>query len=135
EPTVRPVINAGLAAQGLLPATTLYEQWWRDAQTVVDAGDPINFIALATTNHPIHLIQVVGSATPPPAVACIAQPTPPGCPDQVVPNSATQRLILAGGITQVHPPGALGTAALHVFRTYTPGVSRATPCPAASPRP
>jgi len=95
SPTFAPVINAGLAAQGLLPGTTLYEQFFRDAQTVVDAGDPINFIALATTNHPIHLIQVVGSATPPPAAVCLAQPTPSGCPDQVVPNSATQRLITA----------------------------------------
>ena len=133
SPTFAPVINAGLAAQGLLPATTLYEQWWRDAQTVVDAGDPINFIALATTNHPVHLIQVVGSATPPPAVACIAQPTPPGCPDQVVPNSATQRLILAGGITQVHPPGALGTAALHVFVNFTAGVHGSILDPTSSP--
>jgi hypothetical protein len=95
SPTFAPVINAGLAAQGLLPGTTLYEQFFRDAQTVVDAGDPINFIALATSNHPIHLIQVVGSATPPPPAVCILQPTPAGCPDQVVPNSATQRLITA----------------------------------------
>ncbi len=76
------VINAGLAAQGLLQqgTTTLYEQFFRDAQTVIDAGDPINnFIALATTSHPIHLIQVVGSATPPPAVVCLTQPTPSGC--------------------------------------------------------
>jgi hypothetical protein len=95
SPSISPVINAGLAAQGLLPGTTLYEQFWRDAQTVVDAGDPINFIALATSNHPIHVLQVVGSATPPPPAACLAQPTPSGCPDQVVPNSATQRLITA----------------------------------------
>ncbi len=122
SPTFAPVINAGLAAQGLLPGTTLYEQFFRDAQTVVDAGDPINFIALATSSHPIHLIQVVGSATPPPAVVCLAQPTPSGCPDRVVPNSATQRLILAGGLTQVHPPGAAGTTALHVYVNFTAGV-------------
>ena len=122
SPTFAPVIDAGLAAQGLLPGTTLYEQFFRDAQTVVDAGDPINFIALATSSHPIHLIQVVGSTTPPPAALCLAQPTPSGCPDQVVPNSATQRLILAGGLTQVHPPGAAGTAALHVYVNFTAGV-------------
>src|SRR6202035_363738 len=79
SPTFAPVINAGLAASGLQQGTTLYEQFFRDAQTVVDAGDPINFIALAATQHPIHVIQVVGSAT--------------SLPDQVVPNSATQRLI------------------------------------------
>jgi hypothetical protein len=64
-----------------MQGTTLYEQFFRDAQTVVDSGDPVNFIAQATALHPIHLIQVVGSSTSP--------------PDQVVPNSATQRLILA----------------------------------------
>ena len=133
SPTFAPVINAGLAAQGLLPGTTLYEQFFRDAQTVVDAGDPINFIALATTNHPIHLIQVVGSAPPPPAVVCLAQPTPSGCPDQVVPNSATQRLILAGGLTQVHPPGAVGTTALHVYVNFTAGVHGSILDPTSSP--
>jgi pimeloyl-ACP methyl ester carboxylesterase len=132
SPTFAPVINAGLAAQGLQQGTTLYEQFFRDAQTVVDAGDPINFIALATTNHPIHVIQVVGSATLSPA-ACIAQPTPAGCPDQVVPNSATQRLILAGGLTQVHPPGAAGTTALHVYVNFTAGSHGSILDPTSSP--
>jgi hypothetical protein len=81
SPTFAPEINAGLAASGLQQGTTLYEQFFRDAQTVVDAGDPINYIALATTHHPVHLIQVVGSAT--------------SLPDQVIPNSATQRLVTA----------------------------------------
>jgi pimeloyl-ACP methyl ester carboxylesterase len=93
SPTFAPQINAGLAAQGVPPGTTLYEQFFRDAQTAVDAADPINFIAVATAGHPIHLIQVVGSATPP--AICTVSPTPDGCPDQVVPNSATQRLITA----------------------------------------
>lgn len=119
SPTFAPVINAGLAAQGLQQGTTLYEQFFRDAQTAVDAGDPINFIALATTNHPIHVIQVVGSAT--------------SLPDQVVPNSATQRLILAGGLTQVHPPGAAGTTALHVYVNFTAGAHGSILDPTSSP--
>ena len=92
-----PEINAGLAAQGVTPGTTLYEQFFRDAQTAVDAGDPINFIAYATAQHPMHLIQVVGAATPPSPAACVVRPNPDGCPDQVIPNSATQRLIVASG--------------------------------------
>ena len=100
---------------------------------MIDAGDPINFIALAAGNHPIHLIQVVGSTPPPPALVCLAQPTPPGCPDQVVPNSATQRLILAGGLTQVHPPGAAGTTALHVHVNFTAGVHGSILDPTSSP--
>ena len=97
SPTFGPQINAGLEAQGVIPGTTLYAQFFRDTQTVIDAGDPINFIALATLQHPIHMLQVVG--------------TPPGDPktsDQVVPNSATQRLITASA----YPPPGLPAAAL-----------------------
>ena len=36
----RPRSTPGLEAQGLQPGTTLYEQFFRDAQTVVDSGDP-----------------------------------------------------------------------------------------------
>lgn len=94
SPTFGPRINAGLAAQGLVPGTTLYNQFFRDAQTAVDSGDPINYAAAAAAARPIHLIQVVGGG----AVL----------PDQVVPNSATQRLIDRMGLTRVTaatPPG------------------------------
>lgn len=105
SPTFAPEINAGLEAQGLTPGTTLYAQFFRDAQTVVDSGDPINFIALASAAHPIHMLQVVGGG----AVA--------GCtstlPDQVVPNSATQRLVTASAygvspLTRIPAPVAPG---------------------------
>ena len=112
SPTFGPQINAGLTAQGVTPGTTLYAQFFRDSQTVVDAGDPINFFPLATAQHAIHVIQVVGGA-----------PMAAGgtfLPDQVVPNSATQRLIAVGGLTQVHPPGAAG-AQLDVFVNFTAG--------------
>ncbi len=132
SPTFAPQINAGLAASGLQPGTTLYEQFFRDAQTAVDSGDPINFIALATANHPVHMIQVVGSATPPTPAACAAAITPDHCPDQVVPNSATQRLILAGGLTQVHPPGTAG-AQLDVFVNFTGGTHGSILNPAPNP--
>ncbi|HUI62385.1 MAG TPA: hypothetical protein VLX90_19315, partial [Steroidobacteraceae bacterium] len=94
SPTFGPTITAGLEAQGLQPGTTLFEQFFRDAQTVVDSGDPVNYIAGAATNHPIHLLQVVGSSTSP--------------PDQVVPNSATQRLIDAAALTRIPAPMAPG---------------------------
>jgi hypothetical protein len=47
-----PVINNGPAAKGLNPGFTLYEQFFRDAQTVVDAGDPVNYIAAAVARAP-----------------------------------------------------------------------------------
>jgi dienelactone hydrolase len=81
--TFGPRINAGLQAQGLLPGTTLYNQFMRDVQAIVDAGDPLNYITAAATGRTIYFSQVVGATTPPPN------------PDQVIPNSATQRLITA----------------------------------------
>lgn len=131
SPSFGPVISAGLASQGLAPGTTLYEQWWRDAQTVVDSGDPVNFIALSAAGHPIHLIQVVGTSPPP--LGCNPAAPAAGCPDQVIPNSATQRLIVAGGLTQVHPPGAAGTSPLHVFVNFTAGTHGSVLDPTASP--
>jgi hypothetical protein len=89
-------------------------------QTVLDSGDPWNFIAAAAATHPIHLIQVVGS-TPQPAGCNPNSPPPTGCSDQVVPNDATARIIAAGGFTQAHPPGAAGPA-LHAFVNFTAGV-------------
>lgn len=87
-----PRINAGLQAQGLLAGTTLYNQFFRDAQAIVDAGDSLNYVAAAAgaPGRAIYLSQVVGTDPPPPN------------PDQVIPNSATQRLITAiegAGIT------------------------------------
>jgi hypothetical protein len=87
-------VNAGLEAQGVFPGTTLYANFFRDIQTLWDAGDPIDYVALATAQHPIHLLQVVGS-TPPPANCTPSAPPPNNCPDQVVPNPTTQALITA----------------------------------------
>ncbi len=83
SPTFAPRINAGLQAQGLLPGTTLYAQFMRDVQTIVDAGDPLNFVASTAAQRTIYFQQVVGLNPPPPL------------PDQVIPNSATARLIAA----------------------------------------
>jgi pimeloyl-ACP methyl ester carboxylesterase len=93
SPTFAPTVNAGLAAQGIEAGTTLYNLFFRDIQTLWDSGDPINFVGLTVAQHPIHLMQVVGS-TPPPAV-CNASAPANGCPDQVVPNPTTQALITA----------------------------------------
>lgn len=79
-----PTINAGLAAKGLQPNTTLYEQFFRDAQTVVDAGDPVNYIAATVAARPVLLSQVLN--------------------DTVVPNSATQRLVAAAPFVKANAP-------------------------------
>ncbi|HXZ59029.1 MAG TPA: hypothetical protein VEG26_02530 [Steroidobacteraceae bacterium] len=117
------------ASGGLLtPGTTPFALFIRDFQTAIDSADPWNYIALAAAQHPIHLIQVVG--TNPPPAGCSAQAPAAGCPDQVVPNDATQRLIDAGGFAQSHPPGASG-AALHAFVNFTAGTHSSFLNPAA----
>ena len=94
SPTFGPRIVAGLSARGLMQGTTAFEQALRDTQTVVDSGDPVNYIAAAASQHPIHLLQIVGSALSP--------------PDQVVPNSATQRLIDAATLSRIKAPSMPG---------------------------
>ncbi|MGB5133434.1 MAG: hypothetical protein WBO00_12490 [Steroidobacteraceae bacterium] len=86
-----PTVNAGLAAAGLSPGTTLYEQFFRDAQTVVDAGDPLNYIAATVAARPTLLTQVIN--------------------DTVVPNTATQRLVTAGGFVKANAAGLTPVAA------------------------
>jgi hypothetical protein len=105
SPSFSPAVLAALEAKGLVPGTTLFAQFWRDVQTIVDSGDPINYIALATAQHPIHMMQVVGT-TPPPA-GCSPSPPMPGCPDQTVPNPATQALITASAYGPAGAAGAL----------------------------
>jgi Bacterial virulence factor lipase N-terminal/Platelet-activating factor acetylhydrolase, isoform II len=86
-----PVVQAGLEAAGLVADTTLYEQFFRDAQTAIDAGDPINFIAGAVAARPVLLSQVDN--------------------DAVVPNTATQRLVNATTFVKTATPGLNPVAA------------------------
>jgi pimeloyl-ACP methyl ester carboxylesterase len=137
SPSFMPKVNAGLEAQGVIPGTTLYANFFRDIQTLWDAGDPNNYIALATAQHPIHLLQVVGS-TPPPANCTPSAPPPTTCPDQVVPNPTTQNMITAsaygpGGaataLTRIPAPGGpplapgpvMNAAGFHAYLNFTQG--------------
>jgi Bacterial virulence factor lipase N-terminal len=91
--TFGPIINAGyLAANPLLhPGSTLYDNLGRDNQTILDAADPVNYVASAATNRPLLLQQVIGGAPLPNGTANL--------PDQVIPNSATARLLAATAST------------------------------------
>src|SRR5262249_17771725 len=66
SPTLSPRILAGLEAQGWVPDSPSFERFLRDAQTVWDSGDPLNYIAAAASRHPIHLLQIVGTTSSPP---------------------------------------------------------------------
>ncbi|MBA3562661.1 MAG: alpha/beta fold hydrolase, partial [Gammaproteobacteria bacterium] len=85
SPSFGPRITAGLEAAGLIADTTLFNQFFRDAQTVIDSGDPINFAEMAAALHPIHMMEVLG--------------------DTVVPNSATERLVDEMGLPTISMPG------------------------------
>ncbi|MDX1454688.1 MAG: hypothetical protein R3217_04445 [Gammaproteobacteria bacterium] len=87
SPTFAPVINAGLAENGVIAGTRGYEEFLRNAQTVIDAGDPVNYGAAAAANHNILVHEVIGGGG--------------SLPDQVIPNSATDSLIAAMGLSQV----------------------------------
>lgn len=58
--TFGPVIAAGLASNGIVEGTDVYDTFLRFAQTLVDSADPINHAASASANYPIHFMQVVG---------------------------------------------------------------------------
>jgi pimeloyl-ACP methyl ester carboxylesterase len=80
--TFGPRIEAGLIGNGLVPNTSLYNNFIRDLQNLVDAGDPISHAAEAAGAAAIHFIQVDG--------------------DLVLPNSSSNRLaaeMARGGLT------------------------------------
>ncbi|HZR33992.1 MAG TPA: alpha/beta fold hydrolase [Nevskia sp.] len=66
-----PPIAAGLGASGQaegtdnFPNPPAYETFLRFAQTVVDAGDPVNYGAAASAGHAIDMIEVIGDLVVP----------------------------------------------------------------------
>jgi dienelactone hydrolase len=91
-PTVSRTISSNFAAAGLsVPANSvLFNNFFREVQTVADPGDPINHVCQCAQLKPLHLIKVLG--------------------DTVVPNSATDRLITAGNLRKLSAlgPNAVG---------------------------
>jgi hypothetical protein len=77
SPTFGPPIGGGVAAK-LGNNTLLYHVFFRDAQAAIDSADPVNHAAWAAQNKPLLIHKVIG--------------------DQVIPNSATDRLLKAAGI-------------------------------------
>ncbi|HUO79889.1 MAG TPA: hypothetical protein VMU00_07080 [Steroidobacteraceae bacterium] len=93
-----PRVNALLAAesQGLIvPGATMYDNFFRDVQNVLDAGDPANYAAAAVHLRPVLVQQVVGGGMLPDSSLNL--------PDQGVPNDSTARLITAAGLIRMTP--------------------------------
>ena len=114
SPTFGPVIQAGLAANGIVKGTPDYDAFLAVAQTLIDAADPVNFGAAASATHPVHLMEVVGGGGNP--------------PDQVIPNSVataplagTEPLVRVMGLTKVTTSQGPGTTPIHGVVHFTAG--------------
>ena len=122
-----PQINGGLEAEGIVPGTQFYDDFFRDAQTVIEDGDPANFAALAAANDPIHMIEVVGSFASDPC----------NVSDTVVPNSSTQLLANLMALTPTNTSIGPGGTPIHALVQFTAGthgslLSPAVPSPACN---
>jgi pimeloyl-ACP methyl ester carboxylesterase len=122
-----PQINAGLEAEGITPGTQFYADFFRDAQSVIEDGDPANYALAASANDPIHMIEVVGGFG---MDVC-------NVPDTVVPNSSTESLADLMGLTQTSSTVGPGLAPIHALVQFTAGthgsiLSPAVPSPACN---
>jgi len=84
-----PVVNAGLAAKGVVKNSAAYNSFFVAAQTIIDDGDPLNYASVAATKS-IFLLKTT--------------------PDNVVPNTQTNALSLALGLKQASGNAATVTA-------------------------
>ena len=80
SPTFAPIVRGALSTSFVLDSS-LYQNWTREAQTLIDAGDPANHVCECATSKPLHLIKVNG--------------------DTVIPNSATDYLTNAANFTRL----------------------------------
>ena len=110
SPSFEPIIDAGLASNGLVKGTQGYYDFYSEAQAVVDDGDPANYAGLAAAGHPIHMLEVVGNGGS-------------NKPDQVVPNSATDLLAVLMSLTPINTAGphALAAAGGGTLAQFTAG--------------
>jgi hypothetical protein len=90
-----PIFQGALAANGVQKGTTLYENFIRNSQTAVDAGDPLNYIAAAALARPVVLTIVKDDAN--------------------VTNDASFLLVTAANLGKASAPG---------FNLVAPGAGR-----------
>lgn len=119
SPSFAPIVNGGLAAAGIPTGSTLYYDFIRSAQALVDPADPISHAAAAAERHPIHLMEIVGSDT--------------SLPDQTIPNSATERLIGLMGLASITTTTGPDPAGLRGVVRFNQGDHGTIASPAASP--
>ncbi len=109
--TFAPQIISGLAQEGIVQNTQFFFDFFRDAQTVIEDGDPANYAATAAANDPIHMIEVVGGFNNDPC----------NVPDTVVPNSSTNLLVNLMGLSAVNSNTGNFTTPVHAVVQFEAG--------------
>lgn len=115
---IYPAIEEGLGENGLTPGMRFFDEFFRNAQTIVEAGDPINYAAMANADHNILMMEIVGGAG--------------NLPDQVVPNSATGKLADAMGLETVTTTVGPDPAGVNGLVRFSAGDHGSLLSPAAS---
>lgn len=116
--SIYPEVEAGLAENGLVPGMRFFDEFFRNAQTIIEAGDPINYAAAANANHNILMQEIVGGGG--------------NAPDQVVPNSATEKLADAMGLPVVTTTAVDNTNGVDGLVQFVAGDHGSLLSPAAS---
>jgi hypothetical protein len=108
-------IRAALAAQGLVQGTTIFDNFVRDLQTILDPADPTNYAAAASANHPLHVLEILG--------------------DTSVPNDPTDYLAALWGAVDVTPANTplVDSAGVRGIVRFTSGSHTSLLSPAANP--
>jgi len=93
SPSFSALVNGALAAANplLVPGTSLYSQFFREAQAGIDGGDPVNYVRQLGMDRPVLFTKVIG--------------------DTVVPNGTNDYIINAAGATKITAAGLNPVAA------------------------
>ncbi len=118
SPTFGPRIRAGLEAAGVVAGTPLYAQFMVITQTVIDAGDPLNFAPITGARNNILFHEVLGDQVVPNSV--------PGAP-----LSGTEPLMAAMGLPSISSTTSVATGLDGAVR-FTAGDHGSILSPAAS---
>lgn len=104
-------INTSLGSVGVIQGTQFYDDFFRNAQSVIEDGDPANYAAAAAANDPIHMLEVIGGYNSDPC----------NIADTVVPNSSTNLLANLMGLTSVNSTVGPGITPIHALVQFTAG--------------
>jgi hypothetical protein len=102
-----------LSGGAAVPGATLYDNFFRDFENVVDTSDPANYAAAAVAFRPILMQQVIGGGVLPDSSLNL--------PDQGVPNSSTVRLIAAANFVRETPGQTLLPAGTGAYVNFIYG--------------